>query len=158
MKLLSILLALAAITVSADPEADACAAAAGTYMTGVVSDGPTFKTGSYRQGVELSHTHVQLINDADNNTYDIAIDNVYADGYDNAGENVPDPLTSLVPGTHIELCGLPFPGGMHWVHSNCGVTPSRSQPDGWVKIIDDSTGNIGSNLEESQEYCYLWGN
>jgi hypothetical protein len=157
MKLLSVLLALAAITVSADPEADACAAASGSYMTGVVTDGPIFKRGKPLQGVELSHTHVQLLADSDGNTYDIAIDNVYADGYDNAGENVPDPLTNLVPGTHLELCGLPFPGGMHWVHSNCGVTPTSSNPDGWVKVID-SQGNIGSNLEESQEYCYLWGN
>ncbi len=155
--LLFLLLALVSIGVQAQTssEQDACAAAAGTFMTGTVVSDPTFAYGSYRQGVELSHTHIQVQSDSDGYTYDIAIDNVYADGYDQAGESVPDPLTSLLSGTRVELCGLPFPGGMHWVHSNCGVQPTPKTPDGWVKVLD-AMGNPGPNLEENQEYCYLW--
>lgn len=154
---LLLLLGLVSICAQAQSvsEQDACTAAAGTFMTGTVVSDPTFAYGSYRQGVELSHTHIQLQSDSDGYNYDIAIDNVYADGYDYAGESVPDPYTSLVSGTRVELCGLPFPGGMHWVHSNCGAQPTPSNPDGWVKVLD-SLGNPGPNLAESQEYCYLW--
>jgi len=156
---LLLLLILGSISAQAQTatEQDACAAAAGTFMTGTVVNDPTFAYGSYRQGVELSHTHIQVQSDSDGYNYDIAMDNVYADGYDAAGESVPDPLTSLVSGTRVELCGLPYSDGtgMHWVHSNCGVTPTSSTPDGWVKVLD-SLGNPGPNLESSQEYCYLW--
>lgn len=156
---LFVLLALASIGAQAQTstEQDACTAAAGTFMTGTVVSDPTFASGSYRQGVELSHTHIQVQSDIDSYNYDIAIDNVYAAGYDTAGESVPDPLTSLVSGTWVELCGMPYSDGtgMHWVHSNCGVQPTPSDPDGWVKVLDAS-GNAGPNLESNQEYCYLW--
>ncbi|MBN8885020.1 MAG: hypothetical protein J0I77_04830 [Rudaea sp.] len=154
---LFLLLLLVSINIHAQTSGEqaACATAKGTYMTGTVVSDPTFAYGSYRQGVELSHTHIQVQSDSDGYDYDIAIDNVYADGYDQAGDSVPDPLTTLVSGTRVELCGLPFPGGMHWVHSNCGARPTPSDPNGWVKVLD-SLGNAGPNLEENQEYCYLW--
>jgi hypothetical protein len=44
---------------------------------------------------------------------------------------------------------------IHWVHSNCGATPTAAAPNGWVKKISTS-GTIGANLERSQAYCYLW--
>lgn len=152
-----LLLALVSFSAQAQTstEQSACTAAAGTFMTGTVVSDPTFAYGSYRQGVELSHTHIQVQSDSDGSNYDIAIDNVYADGYDQAGDSVPDPLTSLVTGARVELCGLPFPGGMHWVHSNCGARPTSSDPDGWVKVLDN-LNNPGPNLEDNQEYCYLW--
>jgi hypothetical protein len=155
MKLLSALLLSAMAVFASASEQSACAAAKGKYMVGTVVSDPSFAYGSYRQDVELSHTHIQLRNDADGRNYDIAIDNIYANGYDDAGESVPDPLTNLVYGTRVEICGQSFPGGMHWVHSNCGVRPSSSQPDGWVKIIDDS-GVPGDSLTDNQEYCYLF--
>jgi hypothetical protein len=44
---------------------------------------------------------------------------------------------------------------IHWVHSNCGATPTATAPNGWVKKIS-TTGTIGANLERSPAYCYLW--
>ncbi|MBV1776941.1 hypothetical protein KSF73_14580 [Burkholderiaceae bacterium DAT-1] len=145
----------AAANASTATEKAACTRAAGSFMIGKVLSGPSYVSGKYLDGVQLSHTHIQLQNEADQKVYDIAIDNVFASGYDNAGYNVPAPLNKLVYGTRVELCGLPFSGGMHWVHTNCGVTPTKSKPDGWVKILD-SKGNPGSNLENREEYCYLW--
>lgn len=157
----ALLVLLGVVSISAQAqtatEQDACAAAAGTFMTGTVVSDPAFAPGSSRQGVELSHTHIQVQSDIDGYNYDIAIDNVYAAGYDAAGESIPDPYTTLLTGTYVELCGMPYTDGtgMHWVHSNCGAQPTPSDPDGWVKILDD-LGNPGPNLASNQEYCYLW--
>lgn len=140
---------------SAATDQSACTAAAGTYMTGKVTKAPYFASGSYLKGVELSHTHVTLKSDQDGKSYDIAMDDVYAAGYDQAGESVPASLKAIKLGDKLELCGETFPGGMHWVHSNCGAKPTKTAPNGWVKEIS-STGKVGSNLEGSQEYCYLW--
>ncbi len=71
----------------ANEQAD-CAANAGTLLVGTVASGPTFARGHERRGVELSHTHVRLRGD-DGRSYDIAIDNIFAEGYDQAGEHVP---------------------------------------------------------------------
>ena len=60
--------------------------------------------------MELSHTHVRLRGD-DGQIYDIAIDDVFADGYEQAGESVPAPLSQIQPGDHLELCGKPYTSG-----------------------------------------------
>jgi hypothetical protein len=147
------LVALAAVAAASDQSN--CTAAAGTFMTGKITAGPRFATGSFLKGVELSHTHVTLKSDQDGKSYDIAMDDVYASGYDVAGESIPEPLKSLKVGNRLELCGEPFPGGLHWVHSNCGIKPTKTTPNGWVKLLN-SSGKAGANLEGSQEYCYLW--
>lgn len=155
------LLPLAGLLLLAHParadERDACAANAGTLLTGTVISGPRFAHGHDLRGVELSHTHVRLRGE-DGRSYDIAIDDVFADGYDQAPGRVPAPLSRIRPGDHLELCGKPFTSGgpgMDWVHSNCGDRPTRDKPDGWVKVIGQD-GTPGPNLESNQEYCRLW--
>jgi len=94
----------------------------------------------------------------DGRVYDIAIDNVFADGYDVAGEHVPTPLSQIQPGNRLELCGKPYASGgpgMDWVHTDCGDQPMRGQPNGWVKVIGPG-GRLGPNLDANQEYCSLW--
>ena len=141
----------------ADSQSD-CQAAGGSYLRGVVVSRPQFRRGTeFPHGVELSHTHLRLRPDGDRGTYDIAMDNVFASGYDRAGEAVPAPLAQITPGDHLELCGKPYSSGygMDWVHTNCGDTPTSQTPDGWTKIIAPD-GTLSANLEGSTEYCGLW--
>jgi hypothetical protein len=154
---LSVILAMGSGAAFADPQGD-CHAAAGTFLTGVVTSGAQFRTGKPLKGVELSHTHVRLKADQDGRSYDIAIDNVFAAGYDAAGEHVPSPLDQLRTGTRLELCGERYSNGigLDWVHTNCKQRPTRKSPDGWVRIIA-ADGSRGENLESSPEYCGLWG-
>ena len=98
-------------------EQEACASNAGKLLTGTVVSGPHFTHGHDLRGLELSHTHVQL-RGSDNQIYDIAMDDVFADGYDQAGERVPTPLSRIRPGDHLELCGKPYASGA-WT----GCTP-----------------------------------
>jgi hypothetical protein len=138
-------------------EQHTCASDAGTLLIGTVISGPRFVHGHDLHGVELSHTHVRLRSD-NGQIYDISIDDMFADGYDQAGENVPEPLSKIQPGDHLELCGKPYASGgpgMDWVHTNCGDQPTPKRPDGWVKVIGRD-GTLGPNLESSQEYCRLW--
>jgi hypothetical protein len=137
-------------------ERDVCASNAGTLLTGTVISRPRFVHGHDLRGVELSHTHVRLRGD-DARVYDIAIDDIFAEGYDQAGESVPVPLSQIRLGDHLELCGKPYTSGqgMDWVHTNCGDRPSQGKPDGWVKVIG-SDNTLGPNLESNQEYCRLW--
>ena len=155
---LNVLLAVAALVgcgaARADDASD-CQAAAGSYLTGVVLAAPTFARGSRLHGVELSHTHVALVGDADAKTYDIAVDDVFASGYRPRQEDVPAPLDHIRTGDRLSLCGIPYKGGMHWVHTNCGDSPTRQDPDGWLKEIA-ADGTTGPNLEGSTTYCYLW--
>jgi hypothetical protein len=126
-------------------------------MTGVVTSGPVFRRGHERRGVELSHTHVRLRSDADQRSYDVAMDNVFASGYDQAGDSVPAPLSQIKIGDHLELCGQRYSDGTgtHFVHTNCGDRPTPRDPDGWVKeIAQDDTRD--PNLEASTEYCSLF--
>ena len=148
-------LALAGIA-HADPASD-CQAAGGSYMTGTVISGPAYWRGHLLRGVELSHTHVRLRSDADQRTYDVAMDDVFANGYDEAGESAPDPLSEIRVGDHLELCGQLYPDGtgIHFVHTNCGDPPTNGEPDGWVKEVAPD-GSRGPNLEGSTEYCSLW--
>jgi hypothetical protein len=152
-----ILCLVAAGTARAD-EAAQCRVNAGTYLTGTVTEIPTFAPGRPRQGVELSHTHLRLLSDQDGQSWDVAVDNVFASGYDAAGESVPAPLSTIGIGTRLELCGKLFAHGgpgIDWVHTNCGAAAGPTQPDGWVKILAPD-GTSGPNLEGSQEYCRLW--
>jgi hypothetical protein len=156
-----LLLPLASFLVVLPPawadERDACASNAGTLLIGTVASGPRFTHGHDMRGVELSHTHVRLRGD-DGRFYDIAIDDVFASGYDQAGESVPAPLSQIHPGNRLELCGKPYASGgpgMDWVHTNCGDQPTPDRPNGWVKVIAPD-GTQGPNLESSHEYCRLW--
>jgi hypothetical protein len=119
-----------------------------------VVSAPKFKHGMYKKGVELSHTHLQLQGE-DGQTYDVAIDNVFASGYQAHSKKVPAPLDTIAVGDKVQACGIPFKGGIHWVHNNCGDTPTRSDPNGWLKVVR-ADGSTGPNLEDSQKYCGLW--
>lgn len=141
-------------TARADDQAD-CARADGTLLTGVVVARPTFAGGRPLRGIPLTHTHVRIRGDADGKIYDLAVDDVFAAGYDPRVPAVPAPLDAIAAGQRLQACGLPYAGGMHWVHTNCGDTPTAEDPDGWLKLVD-ATGVAGPNLEGSQKYCYLW--
>jgi hypothetical protein len=155
LNVLLVAAALVACTAARADDASDCQAASGSYLTGVVRAPPTFARGSRLHGIELSHTHVQLIGDADAKTYDIAVDDVFASGYRPRQEGVPAPLDQIKTGDRLSLCGMPYKGGMHWVHTNCGDTPTPQDPDGWLKEIA-ADGSTGANLEGSTAYCYLW--
>jgi len=138
----------------ATDEAD-CRAADGTFLTGIVVGAPTYVAGRSMRGINLSHTHIVLKGDADAKIYNIAADNVFSDGYVPSDPKIPSPLTLVNDGAHLELCGIPYSGGIHWVHTNCGAVPTPQDPEGWIKLIDQE-GRVGPNLAGSQKYCYLW--
>jgi len=149
---------LIAIGTARADEATQCQANGGTFLTGKVTRGPTFAPGHLHRGVELSHTHLTVLSDQDGRSYGIAIDNVFAAGYDAAGQSVPAPLSTIRTGDRLELCGKLFTQGglgIDWVHTNCGKPPRPSKPDGWVKVLGPDSAP-GPNLEDSQEYCRLW--
>ncbi|HEX4080255.1 MAG TPA: hypothetical protein VHX61_15450 [Rhizomicrobium sp.] len=146
-------------TANAD-EAAQCQVGGGTYLTGHVTAGPVFARGRHpRRGIELSHTHLTLLSDRDRRSWDVAVDDVFASGYDAAGETVPAPLSKIRVGDRLEVCGRPFTDdtgpGIDWVHTNCGVTPTSRKPNGWLKVLA-ANGIPGPNLESSQEYCHIW--
>jgi hypothetical protein len=152
----AVLLAAAGSAAMAD-ERQACQAVDGSYLTGVVVKGPKFVHGQYRQGVELSHTHLKLRADQDRQVYDVAIDNVFANGYQQGGRDVPAPIDTIREGDRLSLCGELYDRGVgiHFVHTNCGETPSASHPDGWIRIVDGS-GRAGPNLEGNGSFCPLF--
>jgi hypothetical protein len=88
----------------AQPADDAakCQAAAGSYLTGTVVSGPRFKPGAPLHGTYLSHTHLTLRGDADGRAYDVAIDNVFANGYRHNQRSVPAPLNTIKVGDRLE--------------------------------------------------------
>lgn len=159
MKLVAaVLLCLCAATAARADEAAQCRADGGSYLTGTVTAGPSFARGHSRRGVELSHTHLTLLSDQNGQSYDVAMDNVFASGFASVGENVPPPLSSIRVGDHLELCGQLYADGrlgIHFVHTNCGERPTETDPGGWVKLIAEN-GIPGPNLEDSREYCGLW--
>lgn len=142
------------IAARADERAD-CTTGDGTLLSGVVIAKPTFVDGKRLKGIPLTHTHIRIRGDADGKAYDLAVDDVFAAGYQPHVSAIPAPLDSIGVGDHLEACGIPYAGGMHWVHTNCGDTPSPQDPAGWLKVID-AAGTVGPNLEDSQKYCYLW--
>jgi hypothetical protein len=135
-----------------------CGNAAGSYLSGTVVSGPTYaRASSYRQGIGLSHTHIQIQADQDGQYYDVAMDNVYANDFDPNSNTIPPSLGAIQMNDHVEMCGEMYSDGtgIHWVHSNCGVTPDATHPDGFAKELA-ADGTEGSNLESSQAYCYLF--
>ena len=143
----------------ADQAADAaqCRRADGSFLVGTVTKGPTFRGGERRHGVYLSHTHLTLRGD-NGTSYDVAIDNVFANGYHKNHRGVPAPLNTIRVGDKLELCGKPYAGGdvgIDWVHTNCGDTPTPDKPDGWVRKLN-ADGSAGDNMEASQAFCSLW--
>jgi hypothetical protein len=156
-KVLGTLLLLAISSAALGDEASQCQASAGTYRSGIVVKGPKFAHGQFRKGVELSHTHLKLMADQDGQVYDVAIDNVFADGYVKNSRRVPDSLYSIKVHDHLELCGQLYTKGVgiHWVHTNCGQKPTASHPNGWIKHIA-ANGTSGQNLEDNTQFCSLF--
>jgi len=148
---------LAAPASASADEQSACAAAAGSYLTGVVVSAPKFAHGQFRHGVELSHTHLSLRADQDGRVYDVAMDNVFANGYQKNSKQVPAPLSGIRVDDHLELCGQLYTSGVgiHWVHSNCGAAPTAAAPDGWVKQLD-ANGAPGVNDEGNNKFCSIF--
>ena len=139
-------------------EQSTCSAAAGTFLTGTVVGAPTFQSASSTlKGVQLSHTHVKLRADQDGQTYDVAMDNVFAVDYVKNSTAIPKSLAAIKLNSRLELCGETYTSGVgiHWVHTNCNAAPKTTAPNGWVKVFA-SGSSVGSNLERSQTYCYLW--
>jgi hypothetical protein len=153
---LAVLLAAAGSAAMAD-ERQACQAADGAYLSGVVVKGPKFAHGQYRQGVELSHTHLKLRADQDGQVYDVAIDNVFANGYQPGSRDVPAPIDTIRVNDRLSLCGQLYDRGVgiHFVHTNCGEFPSRDHPDGWIRLVD-RRGSSGANLEANTSQCSLF--
>ena len=154
--LFALLLATACGAAFAD-DRQACAAADGSYLTGQVIQGPRFAHGQFRQGVELSHTHLKLRADQDGRVYDVAIDNVFANGYRAGQSGVPAPIDTIRQGDHVELCGQLYDRGVgiHFVHTNCGAQPTENHPDGWLRVVD-GRGVAGPNLEAATGFCDLF--
>lgn len=155
--LFALVLAAACGGVLAD-DRQACAAVDGSYLTGQVVKGPKFAHGEFRQGIELSHTHLKLRADQDGQVYDVAIDNVFANGYRQGERGVPAPLDAIREGDHLQLCGQLYDRGVgiHFVHTNCGARPAAKHPDGWLKVVD-GRGQPGPNLEAGTGFCELFG-
>lgn len=159
MKRILFALALGAACAAAQAdERQACAAVDGSYLSGEVVNGPKFVHGQFRRGVELSHTHLKLRADQDGRVYDVAIDNVFANGYRQGERGVPAPLDGIHEGDHLEMCGQLYDRGIgiHFVHTNCGAAPAGNHPDGWIKAVD-SRGQPGPNMEAGTGFCDLFG-
>jgi hypothetical protein len=139
-------------------QAEQCRRNAGSLVTGVVVAPPYFQPGRKPlKGVQLSHTHVSVKSDTDAKIYDVAIDNVFAEGYRKNLAEIPSPLNRIAVGDHLSLCGQLYSRGVgiHWVHTNCGKQPNPSKPNGWVKKINPN-GDTSENYESLTAYCYLW--
>jgi hypothetical protein len=154
--LIALCLPLALLSTAAlgDEEGE-CQAAGGSLLVGEVVSPPSFQHGRFQKGVELSHTHLTLKSESDGNNYDVAMDNVFASGYRPHSSSVSAPLNSIEVGDKLSVCGIPFNGGIHWVHNNCGDTPTSNDPNGWVKKIS-TDGSAGPNLEDAQNYCSIF--
>ncbi|HEX7644142.1 MAG TPA: hypothetical protein VF472_18210 [Burkholderiaceae bacterium] len=157
--LIAALLMSASLHAMASDQSD-CAAGAGAYVSGTVVSGPVFAAATQTlQGVQLSHTHLKLLSDQDGQTYDVAIDNVYAVDYVLNSNTVPKSLAAIHVNDHLATCGALYTSGgpgTHWVHNNCGATPTASAPNGFIKKAP-ARGPVYANLERSTAYCYLWG-
>lgn len=155
--LIAILLLSSSLSALAS-EQSTCDANDGAMLTGTVVSAPKFATASTTiEGIKLTHTHLRLRADQDGRTYDVAMDNVFALDYVRNARTMPKSLAAIKVNSRLELCGARYTSGVgiHWVHTNCGDTPTTSAPDGWVKTIS-STGALSGNLERNQAYCYLW--
>ena len=142
---------------AAGDEAQACRAAAGTYLSGTVLGAPRMQHGKMRDGVELTHTQLSVRADRDGAIYAVAVDNVFVEGFDPRQKGVPGALRAIAPGERLSLCGQPYSSGagLHWVHTNCGARPSAAHPNGWLKRIA-ADGTPGPNLDANTAYCSLF--
>ncbi len=150
-------LTMTSFTAWADDKA-ACDAGEGSYVTGTVTSGPKFKSGKFLKGVELSHTHLNVKVYGTGDIYDVAIDNVFATGYVKNMKKIPASLSQIKVGDSLELCGQEYTDGtkgIHWVHTDCGQTPSPAKPNGFIKIVRKD-GSVSANLESLETYCPLW--
>jgi hypothetical protein len=139
-------------------EQSTCTANKGTYLTGTITTSAKFQAASQTiDGIKVSHTIMYIKADQDGRSYQVAMDNVYATDYVKNSSSMPPSLAALTAGKRVEACGQKYSdgSGIHWVHSNCGATPTTSAPNGFLKTISTS-GAISANLERSQTYCYLW--
>ncbi|PRC92054.1 hypothetical protein [Solimicrobium silvestre] len=157
--LIALFLMLQSFYALASDQSD-CAAGAGAYISGIVVSGPVFQAASSTlQGVQLSHTHVQLLSDQDGQTYDVAIDNVYAVDYVLNATTIPKSLAAIHVNDRLSTCGALYTSGglgTHWVHNNCNVPGTAAAPNGFIKKAP-TRGPVYANLERSMTYCYLWG-
>jgi membrane-bound inhibitor of C-type lysozyme len=151
-------LMLAVVTGASATEATDCAANDGAFLTGTVTVAPKFAAASSTiSGIKLSHTKLSMLADQDGLTYEVAIDNVFAVDYVKNATTMPASLAAIKVGNRVEACGAKYTSGVgiHWVHTNCGDTPTTSAPNGWLKLFTSTTA-VGANLERSETYCYLW--
>jgi hypothetical protein len=90
-----------------------CNAAGGYFQTGTVNsktnnDYPqvtNYTSGKKRQGIPLSHTHIEITSAIDGNIYDVAIDNVFATDYDpNSYVVPPSYVNGIQAGGNLYLC------------------------------------------------------
>ncbi|GGX53868.1 hypothetical protein [Undibacterium squillarum] len=149
---------LSATMAHADDNKAQCDLGKGSYMTATVIKGPKFTSGKFLKGVELSHTHLKVKPDGSNDIYDVAIDNVFAQGYEKNSKQVPESLAQIRTGDKLALCGQLYDDGskgIHWVHTNCGATPTPQKPNGFIKIIESDGSS--DNFENVTTYCDLWG-
>jgi hypothetical protein len=58
----------------------------------------------------IASSHLPLQSDQDGRSYHVAIDNVFATGYDAAAESVPAALSTIRTGDRLQLCGKLFTG------------------------------------------------
>jgi hypothetical protein len=153
---LALLLSLMPLSALAD-EAAICHSGAGTYLSGVVVGPPKFAHGRFRKGVELSHTHLRLRADQDGRVYDVAIDNVFASGYEKGQRGVPAPIDGIRVNDRIEACGALYTkgDGIHWVHPTCGRRATPNQPNGWLKRVAPD-GTPSANFEGNTTWCPLF--
>jgi len=134
-----------------------CSAGKGDYLVGTAVSNPKYQASKkYYAGIKLSHTVLEIQSDQDQQTYQLAIDNIYANDFDQNSHSVPASLAEIRTGTRLAICGKYFHNenrqGIHWVHMNCGHRPTPDKPDGFVRIISKE-GNESANLEASQQFC-----
>ena len=69
------------------------------------------------------------------------MDNVYAYDYVKNANAMPASLAAIKVNDRLELCGELYTSGspgIHWVHSNCGATPSTSAPTADARMISSA--------------------
>ena len=157
--------------------ASLCHSVGGYYQYGTVNSQPNsdytavtnYKAATESlEGIPLSHTHIEITSAIDGKIYDVAIDNVFANGYNPFSYVVPSAYTdNLTAGSKVYLCSgnpsqVPYPvneadsnpfatQGFDWVHTNCAAS---GYPSSFYNgFLYDQNNN---NLTNSQTYCYLW--
>ena len=157
--------------------ASLCESIGGYYQYGTVNSPPNsdyMAVTNYAvateslSGIPLSHTHIEITSALDGKIYDVAIDNVFANGYNPLSYVVPSSYAeNLTAGSTIYLCsgnpnGVPYSvnepesnpfatQGFDWVHTNCAAS---GYPSSYLNGFLYDQNNI--NLTNSQTYCYLW--